>query len=452
MRARLLLPLLLLALALLLAPAASAAPGEIASFELPWGSEPEGIATGPDGNLWFAERGSNSIGRLTPAGELAEFPLPTAHAEPFQVTAGPDGDVWFTESGSGDVGRITPGGAISEFPICGYCRPWGITTGPEGNLWVALAGAGEVARVTPTGTVTRFPLNVGAEPRQIVLGPDGNLWMAAAGLVREEPTIGLILRLTPGGEVTKFLVPTPTENFRPLGIANGPGDALWFAGSGTGVGRIDTGGAFAEFPLPTLFGEIDTIVTGPDGNLWFADSGPGAAAGSVDRMTVAGRLTTYQVPYGSKGLTVGPEGSIWFTEWAEHRIGRIVPGASGIELRTSRVVVHKRPARSAPRVHLTLYCNGGTPAPQGFCTGTVLLRGMVRHRSGAKGRWAVLGSVHYSVADRNGQTLTLRLDRRRLRLLPRAPGIRIEALARATAGVGARRTVELVRPIRAGSR
>ena len=27
---------------------------------------PEGITTGPDGNLWFAERNTNSIGRIPP--------------------------------------------------------------------------------------------------------------------------------------------------------------------------------------------------------------------------------------------------------------------------------------------------------------------------------------------------------------------------------------------------
>jgi streptogramin lyase len=92
---------LLLALAFLVPCSASAAPAEVTQFPLPVGSEPEGIAAGPDGSLWFAELGSDRIGRISTSGQLTEYPLPTPAARPFQVTAGPDGNVWFTENGSG---------------------------------------------------------------------------------------------------------------------------------------------------------------------------------------------------------------------------------------------------------------------------------------------------------------------------------------------------------------
>ena len=36
-------------------------------------SDPLGITTGPDGNLWVAESGVNQIARLTPAGAVTEF-------------------------------------------------------------------------------------------------------------------------------------------------------------------------------------------------------------------------------------------------------------------------------------------------------------------------------------------------------------------------------------------
>ena len=52
---------------------------------------------GPDGNLWFTERGSNNIGRITTAGVVTEFPIPTANSYPSGIAAGPDGNLWFTE-------------------------------------------------------------------------------------------------------------------------------------------------------------------------------------------------------------------------------------------------------------------------------------------------------------------------------------------------------------------
>lgn len=431
----------LLSLLVLVAPAGAAVPGEVARFELPAGSEPDGIAAGADGNLWFAERGADRIGRITPDGTITEFPLPTPEAEPSQVTAGADGDVWFTELRPGNIGRITPGGEVTEFAVCDYCRPWGVTAGPEGDVWFTLPVAGEVGRITPTGQVTRFPLAVGSnEPTMIAAGDDGNLWIADRGLVKEEPTIGQIVRLTPTGEATRFLVPTPTENFRPIGIAPGPDGALWFAGSGTGVGRIDTTGQVTEFPLP-LFGESDSIVSGPDGNIWFGMSGPAAADGAIGRLTIDGHLTTYPIPYGSRGVTVGPDGDIWFTEWAGHGIGRVVPGAPGIEIASPRTVL-----RSDGKAGITLVCSGGAPGTR--CEGGIFISARVRPTS--RGHYAPFRRVElvswtYSIPNGGHHVVKLKLHRRALALLPRRYEVRTEVSASASLGEGARRSIPLDR-------
>jgi streptogramin lyase len=330
---------------------------------------------------------------------------------------------------------------VTEFPVCGYCGPWGITVGAEGDIWFTLPVAGEVGRITPSGLVTRFPLPVGPnEPRQIALGSDGNLWVADVGVVREEPSSGQILRVTPVGEVTKFSVPTPVENFRPTAIAPGPDGALWFTGSGTGVGRIDASGSIAEFPL-WLFGERNTIVGGHDGNIWFSN---GSFDGTVDRLTTSGRLTTYPVPDGSRGITVGPDGNIWFTEWAGHSIGRIVPGVPGLEVSSARTRL--RGGRAQLSARLALFCSGGSAGSR--CAGTVVLRAKVKIGSGrsAERRRIELGSARYGLADDSGAAVRLTLGRRRLKLLPRGHEVRVEAVANATAGVGTSRPLLLAFP------
>ena len=112
-------------------------PGQITEFQLPFEYAPP-ITAGPDGNLWFAGGG---LGRVTPAGQITEYPLLRAGFGPRRITAGPDGNVWFTgddKSGalSAGIGRITPAGQITEFPIpSSKGEPIGITTGPEGNIW-----------------------------------------------------------------------------------------------------------------------------------------------------------------------------------------------------------------------------------------------------------------------------------------------------------------------------
>ena len=60
-------------------------------FPLPNGSHPIGIADGSDHNLWIAESGSNKIARMTPAGVVTQFSLPTANAGPNEITAAADG-------------------------------------------------------------------------------------------------------------------------------------------------------------------------------------------------------------------------------------------------------------------------------------------------------------------------------------------------------------------------
>jgi virginiamycin B lyase len=93
------------------------------------------ITTGPDGALWFIEK-PNQIGRITTAGVITQFPVPTGSLELLGLTAGPDGALWFTERASftqptaGKIGRITTAGVVTEFPADG--DPVDITTGPDG--------------------------------------------------------------------------------------------------------------------------------------------------------------------------------------------------------------------------------------------------------------------------------------------------------------------------------
>jgi RHS repeat-associated protein len=195
---------------------------------------PYGITGGPDGNVWFTERFGNNIGRITPAGVITEFPIPTANSQVKQIALGPDGNLWFTESGWANstyygiekIGRITPAGIISEFTVpTARSQPEGISGGPDGNVWFTESLGNKIGRITPTGVITEFPVPVGncglsqgACLEDITAGGDGNLWFI-------RPVTQEVGRITISGLVTDFSLPTGIE---PFGIATGPDCNLWF--------------------------------------------------------------------------------------------------------------------------------------------------------------------------------------------------------------------------------
>src|SRR5262249_27251419 len=134
--------------------------GAITEFDIPTiSSWPTGITAGPDGNLWFNEFGVAKIGRISTDGIMAGVDIPTDLVPPRDVavgplpriTAGPDGNLWFTEfSAANKIGRITTSGTVMEFDILTInSAPTGIAPGPDGNIWFAEGNGFNIARITP---------------------------------------------------------------------------------------------------------------------------------------------------------------------------------------------------------------------------------------------------------------------------------------------------------------
>jgi virginiamycin B lyase len=80
------------------------------------GSGLKSITTGPDGALWFTEclesssgplSGESIVGRIDPqSDDVTEYAVLTAGSDPYGIAAGPDGAIWFTEVNASNVGRI----------------------------------------------------------------------------------------------------------------------------------------------------------------------------------------------------------------------------------------------------------------------------------------------------------------------------------------------------------
>jgi hypothetical protein len=111
------------------------------------------------------ESNVNRIGRISTAGVVTEFSIPTAESLPFGIAAGPDGNLWFTEFLDNKIGRITSAGVITEFALhTPDSRVFLIAAAPDGNLWFtkqSIFGVGLIGRIT-TGPAAPQPMAVDA--------------------------------------------------------------------------------------------------------------------------------------------------------------------------------------------------------------------------------------------------------------------------------------------------
>jgi streptogramin lyase len=232
------------------------------------------------------------------------------------MTAGPDGNVWFSDFIS--VGRITPSGNVTRFPIASNSFPGGITTGPDGNIWFTLFASDHqrIGRISPFGgVVTEFPVFGGTlQLKGLTSGPDGNLWFT-------DPLSNQVGKMTTSGLVTLYHLPAGVTG--PYEIVAGPDGALWFT-SAFHIGRITTAGVVTTFADPG--GDFPRGITvGSDGNIWFTES----VANHIVRITPTGQMTDFTPPTqlaGPLDIVTGSDGNLWFIEAGVNKIGRLTPG------------------------------------------------------------------------------------------------------------------------------
>jgi virginiamycin B lyase len=109
------------------------------------GNDTTNAAPGPDGNIWYVQGATGTVGHLTsltatsPSGPT--FTVPSgAGAGLRDIVAGPDGVMYFTEPTANKIGRA-PVTAAMTADLTEYALPTSsaglvdIIAGPDGNLW-----------------------------------------------------------------------------------------------------------------------------------------------------------------------------------------------------------------------------------------------------------------------------------------------------------------------------
>ncbi|HZW03762.1 MAG TPA: hypothetical protein VFF68_07540, partial [Anaerolineaceae bacterium] len=130
-------------------------------------------------SLWFTERDGNRISRLTPAGELTRFDLPTAGSRPSSIASAPNGDLWFTEW-AGRIAKLSLQGELREYdlPAIAPDHPSDLLIGADGIVWIMFNTGKTIARFDPQSeTFTMYPVGtISASLSDFTLGPDNRVW------------------------------------------------------------------------------------------------------------------------------------------------------------------------------------------------------------------------------------------------------------------------------------
>lgn len=303
--------------------------------------EPVGVAVDSTGIIYVSD-GSMTIRRITPDGEvstLAGSPGPSGlggsadgagpaarFRSPRSLAIHPDGSLVVADTSNQAIRRVSPAGVVTTLagglPRDGaddgpgttatFFGPTGVATDRDGSLYVADGLASVIRSVSPDGTVTTVAGvansvgsadGIGSEarfayPQGLAVDGEGNVLVADS----QNHAIRLV---TPSGTVSTL-----------AGLAGVPGSE-------------DGTSSEARFGYPTA------VALDEAGNAYVADSN----SCRIRKRTASGVVTTLAGGFcgtidGSAsqalfnhpwGIAVGPDGSLYVTEYRGHTIRRMDP-------------------------------------------------------------------------------------------------------------------------------
>jgi virginiamycin B lyase len=219
-----------------------------------------------------------------------------------------------TEPPTHDVESVSPAepvpAEIQEYPVPPGTHPHDVAPAPDGSVWYTAQITGALGKLDPeTGETRHIPLGSGSSPHGVIVGPDGAPWITDSGL-------NAIVRVDPGTEeVQKFQLPAESGYANLNTAAFDPSGILWFTGQNGIYGRLDPStGEMQVFDAPRGRGAYGITVT-PDGMVYYA-SLAGSYVGRIDPQT--GEATVLEPPTSNQGarrVWTDSQGKVWVSEW-----------------------------------------------------------------------------------------------------------------------------------------
>lgn len=220
-----------------------------------------------------------------PAPVIDEWEVPYERSRPRDPYVAPDGRIWFVGQVGNYLAVLDPKtGDFERVEIDEGTNPHNLIVDNAGKVWYAGNRNGMIGKYDPaTKQITRYPMPDAAvrDPHTLTFDQQGTIWFTAQ-------QAGYVGRLVPAtGKID--LIKVPGERTRPYGIV------------------VDAKGR----PFFDVFGTNKLAM--------------------IDPATLA--LTMFDLPEGARPrrIALGPQGSIWYVDYARGYLGRLDPATKRVQ-------------------------------------------------------------------------------------------------------------------------
>jgi virginiamycin B lyase len=198
---------------------------------------------------------------------------------------------------------------MQAFPVPAGSGPHDVSPAIDGRVWFSAQDAGELGLLDPaTGASHMIDLGQGSRPHGVITAPDGAAWVTDGGR-------NSIIRVDAATEqVTEYPLPSNAADANLNTATIDPTGVVWFTGQSGWYGKVDRDGTVAVYEAPEGRGPYGITVT-PDGTIFYA-SLAGSYVGQVDPATSAVTVLEPPVPdQGSRRVWADSTGKVWVSAW-----------------------------------------------------------------------------------------------------------------------------------------
>src|SRR5215204_3684810 len=267
---------------------------------------------------------------------VREYPVP-AGSRPHDVAPARDGGVWYTAQGSGELGWLDPKtGRTRHVRLGDDSSPHGVIVGPDGAPWITDGGLNAIVHVDPkTRRVRTFPLPASAGYAKLntaVFDRRGVLWFTGQS--------GIYGRLDPKiGQVRVFRAP---RGAGPYGITTAPSGAVYYASLAGGyLGKVDVLRSTVRVLNPPTRGQgARRAWSDSKGRVWVSEWNAGKVAMYAP---ATGRWREWRIPGATPmpyAVYVDERDVVWLSDFGANALVRFDPKTE----KFNRLVLRSSPA------------------------------------------------------------------------------------------------------------